>query len=68
MSGVIPFSTLDALVAIKKKYILSIISNFSKLILMFVGIYFAGIWGAIFGRIISKSIGLLTAFVLARSI
>lgn len=68
MSGVIPLSTLDAHVAIRKKYILSLISNVSKLVLMFIGIYFAGIWGAIFGRIFSKSIGLFTAFILARSI
>lgn len=68
MSGVIPLSALDAHVAIRKKYILSIISNVTKIGLLFVGVYFAGIWGAIFARIISKSIGLFIAFLLARRI
>jgi O-antigen/teichoic acid export membrane protein len=64
MSGTMPLSLLDAQIALKEKYTLSVISNTIKITLIFVGIYYFGIWGAIIARIASKTIGLLTAYTL----
>ncbi len=66
INGSIPVAFLDAQVAIREKYILSFISNISKLIIIVVGLYFYGILGLIIARIISKLLGVITALVIVR--
>lgn len=66
LNGVFPVAALDSQVAIKEKYILSIFSNTFKILAVFGGIYFYGIWGAIIARIVSKGMGLFLAYTLVR--
>jgi len=68
MSGALPIALFDAHVALRAKYTLSVISNTVKITFIFIGIYFFGIWGAIIARILSKSVGLFTAYILVRKI
>jgi len=48
---------LDAHMAIREKYVISITSNCIKIGLYIFGIYYFGIWGAIGARILAKIIG-----------
>jgi O-antigen/teichoic acid export membrane protein len=66
MSAVLPLAFLDAHIAIKEKYQLSILSNVFKLIAIFVGIIVWGIWGVLIARIISKFFGVSLAFFFAK--
>lgn len=66
ISGVLPLAFLDAHTAIKEKYIISIVSNIVKIAILVCGIYYFGIWGAIVGRILSKTFGVSLAFFFAQ--
>lgn len=68
ISGTLPIAFLDSQKAVKEKYILSVASNIGKIVIVFSGVYFFGLWGAIVGRILSKAWGLILAFFLVRRI
>jgi hypothetical protein len=68
INGTIPLSYLEAKKAIKEKYILSLISNLSKIPLMVFFTFYMGIFGLIFSKILSKIIGVTTIFILIRNL
>jgi O-antigen/teichoic acid export membrane protein len=58
---------LDAQVAVKERYILNISNNTITIVSVVVGIYFFGIWGAIFARLFARvTNALLSAFIIAK--
>jgi len=57
----------DAQAAIKERYILSIVINATTVISVVVGIYFWGLWGAIFARLFVRTLNMgLSAFLITR--
>lgn len=67
-SGILPTSFLDAHKAIRARYWLIINSNVFKFFAIFFGIYFYGIWGAVIGRVLSRSIGVYLGYKAADSV
>jgi O-antigen/teichoic acid export membrane protein len=67
MSGVLPMAILEARVAIKEKYILSILSSIIKIISLFIGVNFFGLMGLIIARIFSKLSGLIISYFLIKN-
>jgi O-antigen/teichoic acid export membrane protein len=68
VSAVLPLSILEAHVAIKEKYIISLASNITKIIVITLGIFYFGILGAIIARIISKLFGISLGLFFAKRI
>lgn len=67
-SAALPVAFLDAQVAIKEKYLGTILSNSFKIISLFFGIYYFGLWGLVIARIASKTFSVSTAYILARNL
>lgn len=62
ITGVLITSFLDAHKAIHARYWLILYSNAFKLVAVFLGIYFYGIWGAIAARILAKYLGVVLGY------
>ncbi|HEY4502329.1 MAG TPA: oligosaccharide flippase family protein [Candidatus Paceibacterota bacterium] len=57
----------DSQIAIKERYILNIVINGTTIVSTIIGIYFFGIWGAIFARLIARAVNiLLSSFLIYR--
>jgi O-antigen/teichoic acid export membrane protein len=67
-SGGLPVALLDAHIAIKEKYVVTIISGLQKIIILFIGVYFWGLWGLIIARVLTKLIAVGLSFVAAKKI
>lgn len=68
MSGTLPMTFLESQVAIREKYTLSLASSVARLLFVFGGVYWFGIWGAIIARIVSKGFGLLLSLIIIRRV
>jgi PST family polysaccharide transporter len=67
-SAALPVALLDAHLAIKEKYAATFMASISKIILIFCGIFFYGLWGLIVARIISKMLAVYLAFFFSKRI
>jgi O-antigen/teichoic acid export membrane protein len=63
-SGVLPMSLIEARMAIKERYIVVVLSNVTRIILMSVLVIPYGIWGILWAQIITKSIVLTMQMIL----
>lgn len=67
-SGALPVAFLDAHIAIKEKYIATFIAGIQKISILFIGIYFWGLWGLVFARVITKMIAVMISMIAAKKI
>lgn len=67
-NGVFSTALLDARVAIFEKYKLTTLSVAIKIVLIFTGVYYFGLWGLILGRILSKTINMFLVFWFAKNL
>ncbi|MEK7177167.1 MAG: oligosaccharide flippase family protein [Patescibacteria group bacterium] len=67
-SAALPVALLDVHLAIKEKYKANFLASFSKIILIFCGVFFYGLWGLIVARIISKVVSVYVAFFFSKRI
>lgn len=67
-SAALPVAFLDAQIAIRQKYIATISSNIFKIVAIFFGLYYFGLWGLIIGRVVSKIYAVSTAFIFAKRV
>jgi O-antigen/teichoic acid export membrane protein len=66
INGTLPVAFFESQLAVKEKYILSVVSNVIKIPLLFIGAAYFGIMGIIVAKLLSKLVGLFTSIFLIK--